>query len=319
MKPNATKIKTMKKLIVIALFLMPLTQVNAQSQFHMTQYMVHQPFINPASAGAKTNFNGALFYRAQYVGFDGAPRVAGLNINSPIGKGNSNLGLSVINDQIGVNDVTDISVNYAYTLKFANQGRLSLGLSGIVSLMQSDYGSVQTNGIQDAFFTDNTPTLIAPNVRFGIYYQKNRFYAGLATPKLIQNNIIYSGTYANENRVDVSQMHLFLQAGYRFTINETTDLHASTLVKHVPGAPIQADFNALAEFNQKFGIGLSIRTNGDLAPVIQYRISEMFKLSYSYDYALNRMSKFSTGSHEIMLLVDIKNPLAPLKIASPRF
>ena len=309
----------MKRLIVLALFLLPLTEVKAQNQFHMTQYMVHQPFINPASAGAKTNLNGALFYRAQYVGFAGAPRIAGLNVNSPIGKGNSNIGLSVVNDQVGVNDVTDISVNYAYTLKFEDESQLSFGVSGILSLMQSDYGSVETNGINDPFFTDNTPTLLAPNVRLGIYYKKDRFYAGFATPKLLQNNIVYTGEYVNENRVDFSQMHLFLQAGYRFTLNETTELHTSTLIKYASGAPLQADFNALAEFNKKFGIGLSIRTNGDLAPVVQYRINEMFQLSYSYDYALNRLSNFSKGSHEVMLLLDIKNPLAPLKLTSPRF
>ena len=309
----------MKKLIVLTLILLPLSQVKAQNQFHMTQYMVHQPFVNPAAAGAKTNLNGALFYRAQYVGFDGSPRVAGLNVNSPIGKGNSNIGLSVINDQIGVNDVTDISVNYAYTLRFANESRLSFGVSGILSLMQSDYASVETNGINDPFFTDNTPTLLAPNVKLGIYYQKDRFYIGLATPKLLQNDIIYANEYIAQSRADLSQTHLFLQGGYRFKINETTELHASTLMKYAAGAPIQFDFNALVEFKEKFGLGLSGRTNGDIAAVVQYRITDMFKLSYSCDYALNRLSDFSTGSHEIMLLVDLKNALSPLKITSPRF
>ncbi|MFK7785131.1 MAG: type IX secretion system membrane protein PorP/SprF [Crocinitomicaceae bacterium] len=309
----------MKRLIVLALILLPISQAHAQNQFHMTQYMVHQPFINPAAAGAKTNFNGALFYRAQYVGFDGAPRVAGLNVNSPIGKGNSNIGLSVVNDQIGVNDVTDISLNYAYTLRFANESRLSFGVSGILSLMQSDYGSVQTNGINDPFFTDNTPTLLAPNVKLGVYYQKNRFYIGLATPKLLQSDIVFTNEYAAQSRADLSQTHVFLQGGYRFTINETTELHASSLMKYAAGAPIQFDFNALVEFKEKFGIGLSGRTNGDLAAIVQYRITDMFKLSYSYDYALNRLSDFSTGSHEIMLLVDIKSALSPLKITSPRF
>jgi len=281
--------------------------------------MVHQPFLNPASAGAKANFNGALFYRAQYVGFDGAPRVAGLNVNSPIRNGNSNLGFSVVNDQVGVNNVTDVSVNYAYTLKFANKSRLSFGVSGILALMQSDYASVETIGISDPSFTDNTPTLFAPNVKIGVYFQKDRFYIGLATPKLLQNNIIYTGVYTNENRVDLSQMHFFFQTGYRFRLNETTELHTSALLKHVSGAPFQADVNALVEFKKKFGIGLSGRSNGDLAAVIQYQINEMFKVSYSYDYALNRLSSFSTGSHELVLLLDIKSKLEAFEVSSPRF
>lgn len=309
----------MKKTIILAFILLPLISVFGQNQFNMTQYMVHQPFINPASAGAKQNLNAALFYRAQYVGFQGAPRVAGFNINTPIAKGNSNVGLSLINDQIGVNQFTDVSFNYSYRIKFSQKSQLSLGAAAILGLIQSDFASVQTNGVTDPTFSSNTPTIVAPNFKFGMYYQYDRFYIGVTTPKILQNNISYSGKYVNNNRFDASQMHLYAQAGYRFSLGQNTDLHTSVLFKNVSGAPMQLDVNALFEFKNTFGIGFSVRSNGDLSPIIQYRFAKMLKLSYSYDYAMNALSNYSKGSHEIMLVLDILNKKAPMRMVSPRF
>jgi len=281
--------------------------------------MVHQPFINPASTGAKQNLNAALFYRAQYVGFQGAPKVAGFNINAPIAKGNSNIGLSLINDQIGVNQFTDISLNYSYRLKFSEKSQLSFGAAAILGLIQSDFASVQTNGIADPTFSSNTPTIVAPNFKFGMYYQFDRFYIGVTTPKILENAISYSGNYVNNNRFNSSQLHLYAQAGYRFTLGQNTDLHTSVLFKNVSGAPMQLDVNALFEFKKTFGIGFSVRSNGDLSPIIQCSIAKMFKLSYSYDYALNALSDYSKGSHEIMLILDLLNKKTTMKIISPRF
>jgi len=51
-------------IIVIAFFS---SVSHAQNQFHLSQYMVHQPFINPGAVGAFESLNGSLFYRTQWV------------------------------------------------------------------------------------------------------------------------------------------------------------------------------------------------------------------------------------------------------------
>lgn len=291
----------------------------AQNQFHLTQYMVHQPLINPAAAGAQENLNGAVFYRAQWVGFDGAPRVAGFNINSPIGNGNSNVGLTLINDKIGVNKTTDLSGNYAYSLKTSLKTKLSFGLSGTLHMSQSNYADVETNGVVDPSFQSNTPTVLMPNFKFGTYFNSRKFYIGFAIPDLLHNELVNNGGYKGKTTFDFSQMHLYLHSGYKFELNEKFDLNVSTLIKQVAGAPVQDDFNVLGVYSKKFGLGFSYRTSKEIAALAQFQINNMFKLAYSYDYTMNKIGNYSSGSHEIMLVFDVKSGAQLPLIEAPRF
>lgn len=310
----------MKKLVGLFFGLCMIgTAVQAQNQFHLTQYMVHQPLVNPASVGAFENLNGALFYRTQWVGFDGAPKVAGFNINSPIGNGNSNVGLTLVNDQIGVNKSTDVSANYAYSIKTSLKTKLSFGLSGTLKMNQSNYSEVETNGIVDPSFQANSPTVLMPNFKFGTYFNSRKFYIGFAIPNLLHNEITNSGGFKGETSFDFSQMHLYLHTGYKFELNQKFDLNLSTLIKQVAGSPIQSDLNLLAEYNRKFGLGFSYRTSGEIAALVQFRINHMFKLAYAYDFTLNKLGNYSNGSHEVMFVFDIKGASQTPVIEAPRF
>lgn len=308
------------KRILLAISLgIGMLSASAQNQFHLTQYMVHHPLINPAAVGAFENLNGALFYRAQWVGFDGAPNVAGFNVNSPIGNGNSNIGLTLINDRIGVNNTTDVSANYAYSIKTSLKTKLSFGLSATLRMNQSNYADVETNGVVDPSFQSNSPTLMMPNFKFGTYFNSRKFYIGFAIPNLLHNEIVNNGGYSGKTSFDFTQMHLYLHTGYKFELNEKFDLNISTLIKQVAGAPIQDDINVLAEYMKKFGLGFSYRTSNEIAALAQFRINDMFKVAYSYDYTLNNLGNYSSGSHEIMVVFDIRSGAAEPVIEAPRF
>ena len=112
--------KTMKKSNYILLLIALLCSINsqAQDQFSLSQYMLHQPFMNPASISSYGNVNGALLYKKQWVSLEGAPEVQAFSINSPFKKGSNNhVGLTVIHDKIGVNNNYNIAATYAYGFK----------------------------------------------------------------------------------------------------------------------------------------------------------------------------------------------------------
>lgn len=293
----------MKKHIVLIVSTVLLSFMGfSQYEFHQSQYMIHQPFLNPAAAGAAQSLNAAMFYRLQWVGFDGAPALGGFNINTPLGTNkNNNVGLTFINDRIGVNNRNQVSANYAYSLRFKNKSRLSFGASASINMNQAAFSEVNTT-ITDPLFQENSPLITTPNFKFGTYYHTSRFYVGFAIPNLLHNDIIDNGGFRGETTFDVSKMHFYLQGGYLFKLNEDWNLKTSTLLKQVSGAPFQADINLFGEYLNRFGLGLSYRTSNELAIIAMFGISDMFHISYSYDLTFNALRTFSTGSHEVMLV-----------------
>ncbi|MEZ4923315.1 MAG: type IX secretion system membrane protein PorP/SprF [Crocinitomicaceae bacterium] len=289
-----------------------------QNQFHMTQYMMHQPFINPSSMGVYDNMNGAIFYKNQWTGFDGAPQLIGFNFNSPVGGLNSRVGLTVVNDRIGVNNNTDIAASYAYTLKLNSTSNLSFGVSASLRLSQSDFADVETN-IVDPEFSANSPTLAMPNFKFGAYYRTNKFYVGIALPNLLKNEISFDTDFKGKTSFDFSDWHFYLHSGYSFTLSEKLDLNASTIFKHVSGAPFQMDLSAILAIQKKFGIGFNYRTSKDLSAMIRFRLNPMLEMGYAYDFSFSQLRNFSSGSHEIMLIFDIYNKDKKPDMAMPRY
>ncbi len=309
----------MKKLVILAIIVTASSVVYGQRNFHLSQYMMHQPLINPAAISGYMGLNGALVHRSQWVGFDGAPTTSGISINSPLKGGNNSLGLTVVHDAIGVNTDVDIAAQYAYKFQVSENSFFSLGLSGTLKMFQSDYTQISVNDGGDDVFSGATPTLMSPNFGFGMYYFKNRFYVGFSTPKILANKIEYTGEYKAATSFDINELHYNLHAGYGFPIAKKVDLNTSFLIKSVSGAPLQADLNAQFLFNKKFGIGASYRTSKDIIGLISAKVIPQLQIAYAYDYNMSEIAQFSSGSHEIMLLFDFYEPKKDAKIDIPRF
>lgn len=314
----------LSKVLVLIAVLLLVGMLKAQDYYHISQYMIHQPFINPAAIGSYNSLNGAALYKQQWVGLEGAPSIQAINVNSPLGTTNGNAGFSVVRDQIGVNNRIDISGTYAYNLSIGKKSKLALGLTGMAVLNQSNFAEATVNDENDPLFANNTQMKVLPNFQYGMYYYTNKFYVGLSLPKLLLNSVS-----ADSNNIttastsfDFAQMHYYLNAGYRFDLNENLDLNISTLLKQVSGAPFQFDLNAQVVFSEKLGIGLSYRSSSEIAGILSYQITDMFKMAYSYDFALASknldLGAYHSGSHEIMLLFRVPTK-EPLLIEPPRF
>lgn len=290
-----------------------------QNQSRMSQSMLYQPFINSAAIGSYDNLNGALFYRTQWVGFEGAPQQGGFSVNSPIGKSNNFVGLTFYNDQLGVNSTYDLSATYSYRLKLNPKNYLSFGLSPTLIMAQSKLGDVDVIQPGDPIYAANTKTVAMPNVKFGAYYYTNRFYAGLAVPNILKNQIESTSGSKGITTFDFSNMHIYLHTGYQFPISQNWDGNTSLLVKHVSGAPVQMGLNGQVVYKKVLGLGFSARTSAELIFMANYRITKDIKLGYAYDLNLGQLGQFSSGSHEMILVFDIINRNEKPIIECPRF
>src|SRR3954471_22722293 len=122
MKKSIFKIKA-----VIALVLLLAISNTGKAQYDamFTQYMFNEMFINPAYAGSREAMSATLLHRQQWVNFAGRPVTTSFSLHGPLMDNKMGLGLSVLNESIGVLNRTLIYGSYAYRIKTSENGRLA--------------------------------------------------------------------------------------------------------------------------------------------------------------------------------------------------
>src|SRR6478609_6469846 len=174
----------MKKIyLAILMALMALTGAEAQQNPHYTQYMYNMNVINPAYAGSKDHLSGALLYRNQWVGVDGAPTTFSLSGSAPIGK-NVGGGLSLISDQIGPVKEQNVYADFSYTLDLVGEHRLAFGLKAGATFQKiglfSDISGTLPEPTDPAFSENTSNTFM--NFGAGAFYYTDKYYVALSVP-----------------------------------------------------------------------------------------------------------------------------------------
>ncbi|MES2132551.1 MAG: type IX secretion system membrane protein PorP/SprF [Bacteroidota bacterium] len=298
--------------ICLLLFRVVLT---GQNQFNLSQYMLYKAFVNPAAIGSYDKVNGAIYNRSQWVGFDGAPVSQGFNVNLPFKSAKHTIGLAYLHDKIGANNNNEISLGYSFKARLTSKTSLLLGLMATANILKTNYTALALNDAVDPTFSSNT-TAVLPNFKYGMYLQNDKYYVGIAVPNLMENKITSGKGNVSFN---AKNLHFYLQGGYLFTLGSKSELGVSTLIKQVSGSPLQADLNVQYIYSRRLGIGASYRTSNDLVGLVNFQITPMFKLGYSYDYALSALRKYNSGSHEVMLIFNMVNDKKTIGAQIPSF
>lgn len=300
--------------------------MNAQLSAEVNQYMVYQPYINFAASSSYETTNGALFYRNQWTGFEGAPITYGLGVAVPIPKKNSikytnsTIGFSLRREEIGIHKNDELSIDYAYRLQLNRSTFLSFSLSPTLRFINSNYNLTVFNNI-DPNLNKIPINKTAPNFKFGSYLFKDNFYIGFATRNLLFNNIYSNNSsYDIETGFDPKKINYLLHSGYQHSINNSNSIITSGLIKISEGANLHYNINLLwSTLNEKLGIGASYRSTNDLVFIANFQIYNQFRLSYAYQYSLSELNNYENGSHEAMLIYQVKPKKKLIKIRTPRF
>ena len=108
--------------------------------------------------------------------------------------------------------------------------------------------------------------------------------------------------------------------GYVFTLSENTKFKPTAVAKVTNGAPASYDITANLLFFEKFWIGASYRFNDadNFGVVMDYQISDSFRLGYAYDVPTGTIRPYSGGTHEVILIYELPRKwLGGIK--SPRY
>ncbi len=301
------KIKSFFLLIFVSVY----SVVNAQQDPMFTHYMYNTLWLNPAYAGTREALTLTAIHRSQWVGFDGAPVDQTFTMHAPFYDAKMGAGLCVINDRIGPTKSTIIAGDYAYQLKLDNKSKLGFGLKGLINIFNNNINTLKLDNQVDVAFASNYQ-LILPNVGAGLYYHRDRFYAGLSTPKFIQNKLSNGSTASTEQR------HYFIIVGGVVKLDDKVKFKPTAFFKATNAAPLEADLTANFLIQDRFTAGLMYRTGDAFGALLSYSFKNAFTLGYSFDWSTaNTTGKYNSGSHEIMLRYDVS--LKKTKIKSPRY
>jgi type IX secretion system PorP/SprF family membrane protein len=309
----------MKKIILTFAFYCSILSVFGQNQFHIGQYAIYQPFLNPAAVGVYDNVNFALLYKKQWTGLEGSPHLQGFNFNMPLGERKMNfVSFNVLNDKIGLNNSTEISGTYAFKVRPSLSSRLIFGLTASLNLVSSRLSNASIIEANDPVFTTNSPVYPLPNFKFGTYFYRHNFYLGFVIPNILENKVIESnGTPSGFVGFSPQNMHYYLHGGYKFDLKKNNTFVVSALAKDASGAPLQFDLNFNFTFNSKFGLATNLRSSKDVMLIFTAYVMPELMLSYGYEYSFSKLSKYNNGTHEVLLVYKVK--VAKDVIAFPRF
>lgn len=302
----------MKNLILIGLVLC-VSGLRAQQDEQMSIYMYNPLYFNPAYAGSKDAISAVAVGRFQWVNYSGAPRSQWFSIHAPLMFKSLGVGGHMVNDRIGKRHRTSVfaDVSGSIQLSKTNQSRIAAGLSVGVDVMGFDFTNATVTDVNDPFYGMQVSTT-KPNVGAGIYYYGNRHYIGISSPRLLEASIRTDQDLEKQ----ISARHFFIAVGYVFDLNSVLKLKPSTLIKYTPNAPVTFDVNVSLLSYERLWTGLMYRFNESVGANIGIIIKD-FTIGYVYDFPINGLIRYQSGSHEIFLQLDIRTKKIPY--TSPRY
>lgn len=293
----------MKQFLYTSLFLIITAHCFGQQHTNYTQYTLNRFALNPAVAGIKPCAVTSMGHKNQWIGFEGAPKLyfasfhTRLNKEVKFQKNIHGIGLFISNDRVGFSNTFSVKFAYAYHIKLWTNYHLSVGIYGGIQQQKFSTNEIRIAGINSdpAFDAQNQQAFIYPEVSPGGFIYNKNFYAGLSMFQIYPTRTGDIGT--NDNKLTG---HYFLMGGYRFR-GKNLDYIPSLLLSFSPFISPTADFTLTLDFKQKLSIALGSKYLNSSYASIQFKLSRTIQLGYTYEYALNEISKVAPSSHEIIL------------------
>ena len=289
------------KKYLLALFLLlaasPLKMMAQQLPLY-SQYMFNTLEINPAYAGFRQAMQFTSVFRKQFNGIKGSPQTSMLSGDMPIGETRLGIGLKIVDDRLSVTQNLGAQLAMSYRIEGDNS-KLAFGLQLGALNYKTDFSQLNITNAGDPVFAQNLNALAA-NFGTGIFYNTDKFYAGLSSPNLVRAHLRKTDVALSEYTVK-QNLHIYFNSGYLITINDNFVLKPSFLLRGVQGLPFNYDLNANLFFREIISGGLSYRSKSALVGLLDFRLVPTLRLGYAYDYNLTRLNNFSRATHEIVL------------------
>jgi type IX secretion system PorP/SprF family membrane protein len=304
----------LRKVLITSIVSLVSFCVHGQQDPQFTQNMFNRLFYNPGYAGSNSAICGTALHRQQYTGFKGNPVTTVLSVESNFNvpalyMNNSGIGLTIMSDQIGVENTFAAKLAYSHLIKpnFL-PGFFRIGIEGGIQSKSIDGDFIATDPVEFDPAILNTSAMVG-DFGFGAYYYSKSMYVGLSSVHLSAPTFTKSSDTKSLN-YDLDR-HYYATGGYYYDFNTQTpmQLQPSVLVKSSL-AVTQVDVNVNFLYNRFVWGGFSLRPETDAMAVailagidFTEQVPDLsgMKFGIAYDLGLSDISKQTGGSFELML------------------
>ena len=298
------------------IFFLLVSVINTRAQNYpvYSQYLLDGLVINPAYTGTREALTASLSFRRKTMDFAGAPMMGTFSLHSPLKNDRIALGLMSHFQTYGVTTKASVFATYAFHIKTRN-GRWSLGIKAGADMVNNDYSGVTTVD-PDPAFTEAISSYTLPNIGVGVYYSSDLFFAGLAVPEMFsyRENSSRSGF---EFYHDYENYYFIGTAGGLFNFTKGFRFKPSVLARYSLDNPFLIDINGNFIIADLLWLGASWRLGEEvIVGIIEFQVSQQFKIGYAYEYNLGTISTFVGGTHEVALRYEFGKTISA---ANPRY
>ncbi len=268
-----------------------------------SQYMMNAFLLNPAIAGSVDYFPVRLTARQQWVGINDAPSTQAISAHYLFEYQKLGVGGYVFNDKFGPMSRIGVQACGAYHLPLTGiDSKLGIGLAFKAFQFKFDESKLKAIDDADPSLSYTAITKFVPDADFGLYLYNDKYFVGFSATQLIQFKI----DLGDSNLVDKNSIirHYYAMGGYKFTINDDFDVEPSLLVKGTMQTPWQIDFNVKGYYKRSYWLGISYRSSKDIVAMLGVKVKKYY-LGYAFDYTMSNIKRYSSGSHEILLGVNV--------------
>lgn len=299
----------MRKLRVLVILLMSAFCVHAQQRPQYSLYYQNNYILNPAITGIEDFYDTKVSYRTQWIGINGAPVTAYLSMQGPLGnveKAHHGIGFDLIEDQTGPTSRLTFNGSYAYHIPVTHAIWMSFGLAaGFTQYALHTEQLVLDQNTNDPAIPRNRASQMIPDLVAGIWIYSDQFYIGASMTQLLPSRVNFDSR--DRNPLNALQAHEFLTLGYKFFLNDEITFTPSIMFKHVNPVPVSFDLNAKFQYKDIMFIGGSFRKTDGVSFSAGFYINSSLNVSYAYDYTFSALQSYTSGSHEIILGLQLGN------------
>lgn len=292
----------MMKFKILILFLFSTVVCFSQQSAQYSQFMMNEYGLNPAFAGSGKGLYVMVGRRTQWRGFALAPETNFASVTKVFGKKGyryywHGLGAYVEQDKCGIFSNKAAYGSYAIHLKLSSRYFLSFGLAAGVKSV------AVTNTIfnaDDPALAEVKPKVLLPDFIPGLYLYSKKMSIGLSVRNLYKNTLTQGskeiGTSGKLMPTAVfTASKKFKSPGYDFVFVPGINMQSNFI-----GIP-SSQFNFMAYFRQRIGVGVTYRMHDAVSAMIQIRVLKNVVVGFAYDYTISKFSSANANSTEFMM------------------